>query len=108
MISSSIRPVTSGLLDAPFTGAWQLALGNIDFPLFLLRITNASNVALGVSFDGVNTHDYIAAGYVLQLNIQANAQKDYMPANLAQGSSIYVMGTGGAGLVFVAGYTYYR
>lgn len=109
MLSNRVQAIPLTWIAAPFTGAWQEVNAGVPYPLFLLRIINGSSVAIQISYDrGVTPHDLLRAGDSLNLNFQANAQQDYAPANLGKGTPIHILGVGGAGSVFVAGYTYHR
>ena len=70
----------------------------------LIRITNASNRALLISYDGSTDHDYLADSGVLQLPFQSNSSPKGKVAQLAKGTKIYVKAASGTGLVYLSGY----
>jgi hypothetical protein len=71
---------------------------------FLIRINNASNQAITISYDGTNDHDYLAANTALTFDFQANSQPNNFMALLALGTIVYVKGTAGTGTISLSGY----
>jgi len=71
---------------------------------FLIRINNASNQAVTISYDGSTDHDYLAANTALTLDFQANAQPNAFMSLLGAGTKVYVKGTGGTGTISLSGY----
>ena len=70
----------------------------------LIRITNASNKAILISYDGTTDHDYLAISGVLQLPFQSNSSPSGKIAQLAKGTKIYVSAAVGTGTVYLSGY----
>lgn len=109
-VKNNVLPIPATSVDsATFGAAYVLlsATAGIPFPLFLVRIFNNSNVNVLISYDGTNTHDFVTAGGVLELNFQTNSQPNTMIAKLAAGTKIYAKATtggAGVGLVYLAGY----
>lgn len=93
---------TSGL-----TGSYQLVGVVWPRPITLLRIVNAADVAVTISYDGVTAHDIILAsgteGNTITLDVGANTA-DQKFAALRQGGGVYVTGSAGTGLLYVAAY----
>jgi hypothetical protein len=108
VITPRIRPLASGTITAPFNTAWQLLAGPLSEPAFLMRIYNASNVDIAVSYDDSTTSDHIPAGAVLQLHAPTNPQYNCAPANWPQGTQIWIKGIAAStGNVYFSAYTYY-
>lgn len=84
-------------------GAAYQAFAVLPKACFFVRIINASNAQVVVSYDGINDNDVVLASGVLELNAQTNSQPNNFIANVAKGSIIYVKGAG-AGNVYLAGY----
>ena len=76
----------------------------LDFPCSILRINNASNTAITISYDGVTDHEYLAANQVLQLEPQTNSQPSANVSLFAKGMFVYVKGTAGVGTIALSGY----
>ncbi len=109
-LKNAIKAAPSTSRDsATFNNTFQglSAAGGILGATVLLRIINASNTFVGVSYDGVTVHDCVLAGSVLELNFQTNSQPSNMVAALPKGTNVYVIGAAaGVGFVFLA--TYYQ
>lgn len=73
-------------------------------PAVILRIINDSNVDIEVSYDGVNSHDFIPANDKLELNFQANASPNNFVSMLRKGAKVYVNGSPGTGHIYLAVY----
>lgn len=92
--------------SAAFTGSYQLltASGGLTLPAGYICFSNASSVAVTVSFDGVNDHDIVRPStdkslYAQQISLpQSNVC--YIPA----GQRIWVKGTAGTGLFYLSSY----
>jgi len=54
----------------------------LDEACFLLRITNASDVPVLISYDGSTDNDYLKNGEALQIPFQSNANPTYSLANI--------------------------
>ena len=71
----------------------------------ILRITNASTVAVAISYDGVTDNDAVLSNQVLTLNAQTNALPNGNVALFRKGTIVYVYGTAaGVGEIILAGY----
>jgi len=91
--------------SASITGSLQVInTSGFPGPVFLLRIMNASNKDVAVSFDGSHANDYILANSTLELNFQNNAQPNNYTCLLKQGTHVYVSGDAGTGYIYVAAY----
>lgn len=101
-----IKAMTSLTFDsAALTGGYDpfVATG-LTSPCSILRIVNASNSAVGVSFDGVNTHEFLPAGGVIHLNFAANSRPNNKVANMAKGTNVCLIGAAGVGTIYLIGY----
>lgn len=74
-------------------------------PTVLLRIYNASDKDIYISYDGVTAHDFVPSSQWMTLNFQANSGPNNYMAMLKKGTIVYVRGTGaGTGLIYLASY----
>ena len=73
-------------------------------PAIMIRLTNASNKDVAVSFDGSHSHDYLQAGAVLSLTPQTNAIPTSWSALFKKGTKVYVSGEAGSGYLYLAVY----
>ncbi len=76
----------------------------LPFPCFLIRIVNASNQPVIVSYDGVTPNDYVPANSFVQLNFQTNSQPGNNVALLKKGQVVYIGGPAGVGFIYLIGY----
>jgi hypothetical protein len=70
----------------------------------IVRLVNASNVAVGVSFNGIFTSDFLPAGDSIQYNFQANSQPNNQAAIMAKGTNVCLIGAAGIGDIYLIGY----
>lgn len=70
----------------------------------IIRINNASNKDITVSYDGVNDHEYVLANNFVTFEFQTNSQPNNFIANMAAGTVVWVKGTGGTGNIYLSGY----
>ncbi len=77
----------------------------LDQACFLIRIVNASNVTVTISYDGVTGGDILLPDETLQLDLQANSSPNGFIAYLRKGTIVYVDAVNaGVGFIFLAGY----
>lgn len=99
-----VIPLTS-IDSATFTGAYQVInAAGLPEACSIIRIINASNKAITISFGGVIDHEYLPASTILQLPFQSNSSPSGQVAQLKQGTKVYVKGASGTGLVYLSGY----
>jgi hypothetical protein len=92
---------TGGLL----AGYNLVNAGGLSHACFKLRITNASTIDLGISFDGVSTVDYMPSDSVFTLDLQNMAGPSGYVCNMAKGTKLYVIApAAGVGSIYLAGY----
>ena len=71
---------------------------------FLIRIINATNQDISISYDGVTDHDYLIAGQTLQITSQTNSPHNVDCALFPIGTKVYAKGLAGAGTIYLTGY----
>jgi hypothetical protein len=106
-LTSTVKAVSLSSFDtAGLTGGYDVINANgLAHSCFKLRITNASDADLGISYDGTSTSDYIPSDSVVTLDLQNNAGPTGYNCVMAKGTKIYVKGTGpGTGSIYLAGY----
>jgi|WetSurMetagenome_2_1015567.scaffolds.fasta_scaffold1182158_2 hypothetical protein len=113
MNKNSVKAITMATLDAalldginyfPINVVVGVNRVTLPFACFLIRIINISNTSVFISFDGVNTHDYVVAGTSLTLSFQNNASPSNYVAKPAANTMLYAFGAAGVGAIAVAGY----
>lgn len=102
--TNRVKAIPLGIKNSNTVGASYAVVSTLAQACFLIRINNASNQAITISYDGIVDHDYLAAGAALYLNFQSNAQPNGFVALMGAGTSIYVKGTGGVGFISISGY----
>ena len=106
MAQNSVKPfVLSSKASSTITGNYTAinSSGFIQAPFFI-RINNASNQAITVSYNGVNDHEYIPSNSILELPTQTNSQPNAHMALFPKNTVVYVKGTAGTGNVYLSGY----
>ena len=106
MAQNFIRACVLKTIDAStFTGAFK-AINPLGFEgaCAIMRIINDSNVALIISYDGVNEHDYIRAASELQITFQDANLPNGDTALVKKRTIVYAKSGVGVGYVSVAGY----
>ena len=71
-------------------------VGSLDEACRMIRITNASDKNITVSFDGYIDNDYILAGTSLEVMLPEALWRRL--------TTVYAKGTAGTGSIFVSGY----
>lgn len=106
-VKNIVLPIPlSSVASSTFLGAYLLlsATTGLPHPCIIIRIVNNSDTDATISYDGVNDHDFVPAMGSLNLEFQTNSQPQNQVCSLAQGTKIYVKGTVGIGLIYLAGY----
>ena len=75
-----------------------------DGPVSIIRIYNAASEAAIVSYDGTTDNDFLAAGDVIQVNLQTNNRPANEVALLPKNGKVYVRGTAGIGFIYLSGW----
>lgn len=91
--------------SATLTGSFA-KFNSVGFegPVAILRIVNDSNKPVIISYDGVYNNDYIMSETTLLLNFQSNAGPNNYVALLSNNSYVWIKGTAGTGLIYMAAY----
>lgn len=106
-VNSQVKAVrVAGINTALLTGGYDVIdASGLSHSCFKIRITNESNIDVGISFDGVSTNDIILADSVYVLDLQMNSQPTGNVALMAKGTKVYVIAPApGVGDVWLAGY----
>jgi hypothetical protein len=105
-VKNQVKAIPLAFLDTATISAITFTpIGTLPQAVFLIRFFNPSNTNVFVSFDGVNTADFVpSGGGILELNFQANAQPNNFLANLAKGTKVYAAGLAGVGFVYMSAY----
>lgn len=106
MAQNTVKPLLLGSFASASVTANFAAVNGLGFahPPFFIRIVNASNTAVTVSYNGVDDHEYVPANSVFELPSQANAQPNAQVALFPKNTVVYVKGTAGVGTIYVSGY----
>jgi len=106
MAKDFIVPIEMQSIDASTIGAGAyLAVGDpLEGALSSIRITNASNTPVIISFDGITDHIYIRATDSYNEYFQIGSTPNNNVAKLKRYTTVYIRGTAGVGLVYVSGY----
>lgn len=108
-IKNTLKPIamiavnSAGLGGAGVYSLLTAATG-LEVACVMIRIVNASNTLMTVSFDGVTGHDVIAANTPLQLYAQPNGQPNGYSCLFGRGQLIYIAGAAGVGFIYLTGY----
>jgi len=73
-------------------------------PCCLIRIVNRAKHDVFISYDGVNEHDFIPHGEVLEVNIRTSVGHDE-DAQFSKRTIVYVKGSVSIGYIHITGYT---
>lgn len=108
-IKNTLKPIAMLTFNsATLTGAGNYALitgaTGLEVACVMIRIVNASNTVMTVSFDGVVGHDVIPANTALPLIAQPNAQPNGYSCLFGRGQLIYIAGAAGVGTIYLTGY----
>lgn len=108
-IKSTLKPIAMQSVDSATlggVGVYQLLSlpAGLDVACVMIRIVNASNTIMTVSFDGVTDHDVVQLGTAVQLYAQPNAQPNGYSCLFGKGQLIYIAGAAGIGHIYLTGY----
>jgi hypothetical protein len=106
-VKNIVLPIVMTNINSTTVIATYLPINPTGLPhaCFMIRIINASNAAITISYDGTNDHDFLAANTSTpELEFQTNSQPNNLIAKLAQGTIVYVKGTAGVGNVYLTGW----
>jgi len=72
----------------------------------ILKVKSTSNVNATISFDGVNDHDFIAAGSGDVMDVTTNSRNNLGEGcSFAKGQVIYLKAAAGTGNYYLIGYS---
>jgi hypothetical protein len=92
---------TAGIALGSYTEIGNPFLKALSF----LRITNASDTNVIISYDGINDHEFVyKSGGSIEINFQKCASVSNSFGKLRKGTILYIRGAVGTGLVYVSGY----
>jgi hypothetical protein len=97
-ILSTVLSSTVTALYAPLNGT-----GFLQAPFFI-RINNASTMAITISYNGVDDHEFIPANSIFELPSQTNSQPGAHIALFPKNTIVYIKGTAGTGSIYLSGY----
>lgn len=105
MAQDSVKAVPLASMNSAAVVAGYTPL-NAGLPkaCFLIRIVNASNQAITISYDGVTDHEYLLPDNTLQVNSQTNAQPNNQKALFPAFTPVYIKGVAGVGIIYMSGY----
>jgi hypothetical protein len=108
MPKNTIVAIEATVYPAPdLTENYQL-IATLPHSVSILRIVNASDESIYISYDSTNPYDCIITEDTLQIPAQTNSQPQAKVANFSAGTKIYaalVTGDSGAtGVIVVTGY----
>ena len=106
-LKNIVKPITLSILDSA-----TLSLVNATpFPAltnacFRIKIINASNILVWISYDSVNLHDAVPVEQSLELNTQQCSSPTNNVAWMSKGTVIYLFGdpTTAVGNIYLCGH----
>jgi len=108
MAKNCIIPLLLTSVDATTidAGAWTAINPNgTEEACFLIRIVNECASSILISFDGVNSHDFIPNNETVNYNFQTNSSPNNFSSLLKKGTVVYVKGAAAQdGDIYLAGY----
>jgi len=106
MAKDFLIPIEMQSVDTSTIGAGAfIDIGNpLEGALSFIRITNASNTAVIISYKDDVDHEYIPATDRIETYFQDNSIPNNQVARLPKGTVLRIRGTAGIGLVYVSGY----
>jgi len=103
-----VVPIVLGIVDAGDISAvtWvEFDNTPLDGACFMLRITNDSGSDIDISYDGIDSHEFIKAGNRIEVYFQTNSSPSGYVSKIKKGTKIYVQGaTDQGGTIYLAGY----
>ena len=105
-MKNGIKAMPALIIDsATLTGGYDpFDAAGLTQACSIIRIVNDSNTNIGVSYDGVDTHEVINSGDSIQLTFQSNSRPNNKVALMAKGSNICAIGAAGVGNIYLIGY----
>jgi len=107
MAKNVIVPIEMQSVNTATIGAGAFTeIGNpLEGALSFIRITNASNTPVIISYNGTTDHEYVEAnGGRVETYFQINSTPANYVSKLDKRTIVWIRGTAGVGLVYVSGY----
>lgn len=101
MLAIPLQSISSTVIAAGYTAANSVIIGH---SVSILRINNASTMAITISYDGTTDNEFLSANQILNLEAQTNSLPSAFACNIKNGTQIYFKGTAGTGNIYVSGY----
>lgn len=100
ILKNTIKAISLSSQNANvFDGTYKILNSGLTNACFYLRIMNATDRNITVSYDGTNDNDYVLANSTLNLPTTADS------ILFSKGLNVYIKGTaGGSGSVYLSGY----
>ena len=93
------------IASSTVTGSYKPINPNgMEGACFFIRINNASDENITLSYDGVTDNEYVFADTSLEVSSQLNSQPNNKLCLFPKGQIIYVKGTAGTGNIYLSGY----
>ena len=105
-LKNTIQAIPMTTIDsATLTDVYQpINIGGLPNSCFQLRMVNASDVEVTVSYDGVTDNEILLATSINVIpSIHATSPNNF-PVAFPKGMVVYVKGTAGTGDIFISGY----
>lgn len=106
MAQNTVKALVLSAFDsASLTQDYQLMNGGgfAESP-FMIFITNDSDEAITISFNGVDDNEYVKAGETKPIPAQSNSQPNANVALWSKYTLVFVRGLAGTGTIALSGY----
>lgn len=106
MAQNSVKPLKlTSMVSAAVAGIYN-PIDNKGFAAapFFIRINNASNQAITVSYNGIDDHEFIPANSIFELASQTNSQPGAQVALFPKHTIVFIKGIAGLGTIYLSGY----
>ncbi len=106
MAQNKVQAITRiTLAGTSLTSSYQaLNAGGLGQACFRVSVSNTTNAAIDVSYDGTNDHDVVLVNTTTEVSSQTNAQPNALVALFGKSQVVYVKGSAGAGNIYLVGY----
>lgn len=105
---NSVSAITAVGINANTLGGavyLPINVGGLTQSCIQVRIFNRSNIAINISWDGVNLNDYIPAGDVITYEFLATRDSGIYTPSISRGQTFYALAAApGVGFIYVSGY----
>ena len=104
-LSTKVLPDTIRSIDsATFTGSYQAVGTKLTHPTRIVKFTNNSTVAVTLSWDGTNDHEFLPAGSFMLIDVSSDRETANI-FEIGANTQFYVKGAAGTGSFYIS--TYY-